>query len=82
MPGGASSKEPTFQCRSCKRHRFDPWVGKISWRRKWQHTPVFLPRESHGQSSLAGYSPWGCIGSDMTKVTEHSTSGEMAKNTA
>ena len=37
------------------------------------HTPVFLPRESHGQSSLAGYSPWGFIGSDITKVTEHST---------
>ena len=29
--------------------RFDPWVVKISWRRAWQPTPVFLPRESHGQ---------------------------------
>ena len=38
--------------------KFDPWVGKISWRRKWQPTPVFLPGESHGQGSLAGYSPW------------------------
>ena len=28
------------------------------WRRKWQPTPVFLPRESHGQRNLAGYSPW------------------------
>ena len=37
---------------------FDPWVGKIPWRRKWQPTQVFLPRESHGQRSLAGYSPW------------------------
>ena len=35
---------------------FNPWVGKILWRRKWQPTPVFLPRESHGQRSLAGYS--------------------------
>jgi len=35
----------------------DPWVGKIPWRRKWQPTPVFLPGESLGQSSLAGYSP-------------------------
>jgi len=42
-----------------KRHQFDPWVGKIPWRRKWQPTPVFLPRKSHGQRSLAGYSPWG-----------------------
>ena len=38
---------------------FIPWVGKIPWRRKWQPTPVFLPGESHGQRSLADYSPWG-----------------------
>ena len=38
---------------------FDPWVGKIPWRRAWQPTPVFLPGESHGQRSLVGYSPWG-----------------------
>ena len=36
---------------------FDHWVGKISWRRKWQPTPVFLPGESHGRRSLVGYSP-------------------------
>ena len=36
-----------------------PGVGKIPWRRKRQPTPVFLPREVHGQRSLAGYSPWG-----------------------
>ena len=42
-----------------KRHRFDPWVGETSWRRAWQPTPVFLPGKSHGQWSLAGYSPWG-----------------------
>ena len=39
-------------------HGFDPWVGKIPWRRKWQATPVFLPGESHGQRSLVGYIPW------------------------
>ena len=39
---------------------FDPWAGKIPWRRKWQPTPVFLPGESHGQRSLVGCSPWGC----------------------
>ena len=38
---------------------FDPWVGKIPWRREWQPTPGFLPGESHGQRSLVGYSPWG-----------------------
>ena len=32
--------------------RFDPWVGKIPWRRAWQCTPVFLLGESHGQRSL------------------------------
>ena len=42
-----------------QRPRFDPWVWKIPWRRKRQPTPVFLPREVHGQRSLAGYSPWG-----------------------
>ena len=41
-----------------KRPGLDPWVGKIPWSRKWQPTPVFLPGESHGQRSLAGYSPW------------------------
>ena len=37
----------------------DPWVGKIPWRREWQPTPVFWSGESHGQRSLAGYSPRG-----------------------
>ena len=41
------------------RCRFDPGVWKIPWRRKWQPTPIFLPGESHGQRSLAVYSPWG-----------------------
>ena len=56
FPGGTSGKEPFCQCRKHKRG-FDPWVGKIPWRRAWQSTPVFLPGESHGQSTLAGYSP-------------------------
>ena len=59
FPGGASGKEPTCQCRKFKRCRFHPWVGKIPWRRAWQPTPVLLPREAHGQRSLAGSSPWG-----------------------
>ena len=42
------------------RHEFDSWVRKIPWRRKWQATPVFSSGKSHGQRSLAGYSPWGC----------------------
>ena len=44
---------------------FDPRIGKIPWRRQWQPTPVFLPREFHGQRSLVGYSPWGHKESDM-----------------
>ena len=40
-----------------KGHRFNPWVGKIPWRRAWQPTPVFLPGKSHGQRSLAGCRP-------------------------
>ena len=46
---------------------FDPWVRKIPWRRAWQPTPVFLPEESHGQRSLAGYSPWGHKELDATE---------------
>ena len=38
---------------------FNPWVRMISWRRKWQLTPVFLPGKSHGWRSLVGYSPRG-----------------------
>ena len=47
--------------------RFDPWVGKIPWRREWQPTPVLLPGKSHGWRSLAGYSPWGHRESEMTE---------------
>ena len=42
-PGWLRGKESTCQFRRCKRCRFDPWVGKISWRRKWPRIPVFLP---------------------------------------
>ena len=45
-----------------------PGVGKMPWRRKWQPTPVFLPGESHGQRSLAGYRPWGRKESDTTEA--------------
>ena len=52
-----NGKESTCQCR---RHGFDPWVGKILWRKEWwQPTPVFLPGKSHGPSSLTSYSLWG-----------------------
>ena len=52
-------------CLQCRRPGFDPWVGKIPWRRKWLPTPAFLPGEFHGQRSLVGYSPWGHKELDM-----------------
>ena len=54
-------------CLQCRRPGFDPWVGKIPWRRKWQSTSVLLPGKSHGQRSLVGYSPWGRRESDKTE---------------
>ena len=51
FPGGASGKEPACQSRRQKRHVFDPWVGKIPWRRAWQLTPLFLPGKSHGEEA-------------------------------
>ena len=57
LPRWLSSKESTCQCR---RWRFNPWVGKIFWRKKWQPTPVFLSEKSHGQKSLVGCSSYSC----------------------
>ena len=54
-------------CLQCKRLGFYPWIRKIPWRRARQPTPVFLPGESHGQRSLAGYSPWGRKESDTAE---------------
>ena len=54
-----------------KRHirlRFDPSVGMIPQRRKWQPTTVFLPEEFHGQRSPANYNSW-VTESDMTEAT-------------
>ena len=55
LPRWLSGREYSCQCRRC---RLNPWVEKIPWRRKWQPSPVSLPGKSHGQKSLAGYSPW------------------------
>ena len=67
FPGVGSGKEPVCQCKRHKRHQFDPWVGKIVWRRNWQPTPVVLPGKSHGQRSVVGYSPWGRKELDTTE---------------
>ena len=50
-----------------QRSKFDPWIGKIPWRGKWQPTPVLMPGEFHGPRSLVGYSPWGCKKLEMTE---------------
>ena len=53
----------------CRRPGFNPWVGKIPWRRAWQPTAIFLPGEFQGQRSFARLqSPWCCKKSD-TSVT-------------
>ena len=51
----------------CGRPGFDPWFGKIPWRREWLPTPVFLFGEFHGQRNLVGYSLWDCKELDTTK---------------
>ena len=61
LPWCLSDKESSCQCRRCG---FDPWVRRIPWRRKWQHTSVFLPGKFHGQRSPVGYSPWSRKESD------------------
>ena len=67
FPGGISGKESTCQCRRQKRCKFNPWIGKIPWNRKWHSTSVFLPGKSHGQRSLVVYSPWGRKELDKTE---------------
>ena len=77
FPDGASGKEPVCQCRRHKRCRLNPWVRKVPWRRAWQPTPVLLSGESHGQRSLAGYSPWGHRESDMTEWAQREGTGSV-----
>ena len=64
FPGDSDGKSI---CLQCGRPRFNPWVRKIPWRRKWQPTSELLPEKSHGWRSLVGYSPWGHKELDMTK---------------
>ena len=75
-----SGKEPTTQCR---RREFSPWVWKMPWRRKWQPTLALLLGKSHGQRSLAGYSPWSCrrVGHDLSaKQQQQQTNTALQRN--
>ena len=58
FPDSSAGKESACNAWAAGSGSMPPWVGKIPCRRKWQHTPVFLPGESHGRSR-AGHSPWG-----------------------
>ena len=52
FPDCSGGKESACQCRRCRKHGFNPWVGKIPWRKMWQPTRVFFPGESYGERSL------------------------------
>ena len=62
------------------RREFNPYVRKIPWRREWLPTPVFLPGDSHGQRSLADYSPWGRKESDTTEQLSTAQERGMLQN--
>ena len=84
FPSGTSGKKPAYQCRRHKRLGFNPWVGKMPWKRKWQPTPVFLPGESRGQRGLPSYSSWGRKELDTSNwacmhVRERAKSGMTAR---
>ena len=66
-------------CLQCRRPRFDPWIRKIPWRRKWQASPGSLPRKSHGQRSLVGYSSWDCKESDTTEQLNHQSTNALTE---
>ena len=69
FPGGAGDKELTCQCKRHKRCRFNPWVGKILWRRAWQPILYSCLENPMDGGSLSGYSPWDHKASDTTEVT-------------
>ena len=71
FPGGTTGEELACQCWRHKRRGFNPWVGKIPWRRAWQPIPVLLPTESHGQRSLVGYSPKGRSWTRLKQLSTH-----------
>ena len=78
LPPGGSDRKVCLQFRT---PGFDPWVGKIPWRREWQPSPVSLPGEPHGQRSLAGHTPWRCKELDVTEATDSHTHSHTLSHT-
>ena len=78
FPGISDRKESACQYRKCRRHGFDPWVRKISWRRKWLLILVFLSGKAQEQRNLVGYSPWGLKESDTIEQLRESV---LSQNT-
>ena len=66
--------------RACGRPGFNPWVGKIPWRRAWHPTPVFLPGEFQGERSLECYIPWGHKQSDTTAQPQRQAGAERGRD--
>ena len=72
IPRWHGGKESICQCRRCKRCKFNPWLRRIPWSRKWRFTLVFLPGKFHGQRSLGGQQSMGSQRVGHNWVTEHS----------
>ena len=72
-PGGRAVKNLPAGAGDAGGGEFSPWVRKISWSKKWQPTPVFLPEKFHGKRSLGEYSPWGSRESNMTEYVHKCT---------
>ena len=75
FPGGSAVKSPP-----CRRHRFHPWVETISWKRKWQSAPVFLPGKCHGQRRLGSPRAMQSTGSqkNQTRLRHQATAAPAA----
>ena len=77
FPWWLSGKECACQGRRCG---FNPWVQRPPWRRKWKSPLVFLPGKSHGQRTLAGYSPWDREELDMIQQPNNSERESTCKS--
>ena len=76
LPWWLSGKDSACQCR---RHGFEPWVGKIHWRRIWQSTPIILPGEPLGQRTLAEVTEsWAGLSTSNTMTTNSNRESKVA----